>query len=46
MSLELISKSELPEWGEADEKIKNQFEEKMEQDRLHLVSAKNPNRTV
>ena len=42
MSLELIPESELPEWGEADEKLRMEFEERMRSGRLHLVSAKNP----
>ena len=42
MSLELVPKSELPEWGEEDEKLKNEFEARMKSGRLHLVSAENP----
>ena len=42
MSLELIPKSELPEWGEEDEKIKNEFEARLRTGKLHLVSAETP----
>ena len=43
MSLELVPKSQLPEWGDEDEKLKNEFEARMESGTLHLVSAKKPN---
>ena len=42
MSLELVPKSELPEWGPVDEKLKKDFEARMKSGRLHLVSAKIP----
>ena len=42
MSLELVPKSELPEWGEEDERLKKEFEARMNSGELHLVSAKNP----
>ncbi len=42
MSLELVPKSELPQWSEADEKLKNEFDARMKSGRLHLVSAKTP----
>ena len=41
-SLELIPKSELPEWGEEDERRKEKFETRMNSGSLYLVSAKNP----
>ena len=42
MSLELVPKSELPEWGKADEKLKDEFEARMKSGNLHLISAENP----
>ena len=42
MSLELVPKSELPEWGDDDEQLKNEFEARMDAGELHLVSAKTP----
>ncbi len=42
MSLELVPKSLLPDWGAEDEKLKNKFEARMNSGRLHLVSAENP----
>ena len=41
MSLELVPKSKLPDWGEEDEKLKNEFEARMNTGKLHLVSAEN-----
>lgn len=42
MSLEVVPKSELPEWGEEDEKRKNEFEDRLKTGHLHLVSAAQP----
>ena len=42
MTLELVPKSQLPEWGEEDERLKNEFESRMKAGKLHLVSAKHP----
>ena len=44
MSLELVPKSQLPDWGEIDEQLKNEFEARflMNAGELHLVSAKTP----
>ncbi len=42
MSLELVPKSQLPDWGVEDEQLKNEFEARMNAGELHLVSAKKP----
>ena len=42
MNLELIPKKDLPQWGDEDERLKNEFEARMASGRLHLISAKNP----
>jgi len=42
MSLKLVSKADLPEWGEEDERRKEKFEARMNSGSLYLVSAKNP----
>ncbi len=42
MLLELVPKSELPEWGPEDERRKQKFEARMNSGSLYLVSAKKP----
>ena len=42
MTLELVPKYELTEWGEEDERRKEKFEARMNSGSLYLVSAKNP----
>jgi len=40
--MELVPKSQLPEWGPEDDKLMNEFDARMKSGMLHLVSAKNP----
>ena len=42
MSLELIPKSQLPDWEAEDEQRKKEFLERMNSGKLHLISAKTP----
>ncbi len=46
MSSELIPKSELPEWGEEDERHRKEFEIRRRTGKLHLVSAEPPREFV
>lgn len=43
MELELVPKSQLPEWGKEDDMGMEKFERRMNSGSLYLVSAKNPN---
>ena len=42
MQLELVPKSQLPDWGAEDEEQRLSFEKRMRTGTLHLVSAKKP----
>ena len=42
LTLELIPKNELPDWGPEDEKLKLEFEDRLRKGHLHLVSARCP----
>ena len=42
MSLEVVPKNELPEWSQEDQKRKDEFEKRLKEGRLHLVSAAQP----
>lgn len=42
MTLELVPKSELPEWDKEDDKRMNEFITKMESGTLQLIKFENP----
>ena len=42
MALEVVPKSDLPEWSDDDERRKKEFEDRLKKGKLHLVSAAQP----
>ena len=42
MSVELVPKEKLPDWGADDEQLKKEFEDRLNNGKLRLVSAAKP----